>query len=131
MSKNAKSSRPNQQQAIAALLSRKSIKAAALSINIGERTLQRWLTNPAFIQNLKRAENQLVESGIRQMLFLQEKAINALEDLLSSQNETVRRHAADDILTHMLKLRQIYQVEERLTELETMLDEHEISQSNQ
>jgi len=122
MSKDDKNLNPNQKQAIAALVSQKNIKTAALSIGVSPRTLQRWLTDPLFIDNLKQAENKLIDAGVHQLLLLQNKAIRTLEQLLDSKSDWVRRQAAIGILTHLVRLRELYKIEEQLDELEEIIN---------
>lgn len=110
---------PKQQRAIRALLEHKSVGKAAESIGVGERTLFRWLADPAFRQALTEAESDLLDAATRRLLTLQESAISTLEQVLAaSDNDSVRLRAASVVLDHLLKLRELRDVERRLTALE-------------
>jgi hypothetical protein len=54
---------PKQQRAVRALLEHKSVGEAASSIGVGERTLFRWLTDPAFKLALSAAESDLLDAA--------------------------------------------------------------------
>lgn len=112
---------PKQQRAVRALLEHKSVGEAASSIGVGERTLFRWLTDPAFKLALSAAESDLLDAATRRLLALQENAIGTFESLLaddSAASDAVRLRAASAVLDYLLKLRELRDVEHRLTTLE-------------
>lgn len=112
---------PKQQRAVRALLEQKSVGDAAKSIGVGERTLFRWLTDPAFKLALSAAESDLLDAATRRLLSLQDAAIGTFESLLadgSEASDTVRLRAASAVLDHLLKLRELRDIEQRLTALE-------------
>lgn len=103
------------------MLEHKSVGEAASSIGVGERTLFRWLTEPAFKLALSAAESDLLDAATRRLLTLQDDAIGAFESLLaedSAASDTVRLRAASAVLDHLLKLRELRDIEQRLTALE-------------
>lgn len=62
-----------QRRALAALLVAPTAKEAAKIANVGERTLKRWRTLPAFQRAYKAAQSELLESAVcqsRQHLIL-------------------------------------------------------------
>lgn len=109
-----------QQRAIAALLTTKSMSEAASSAGVGERTLYRWLAeDEAFRAGLARAESELLDTATRRLLALQGQAIETLEHLLSSaESESVRLRAAQVAIETSLKLRELRDIDQRLTALE-------------
>ena len=50
-----------------------------------------------------------------------ERAVSVLAALLDSDNETVRRYVANDILTHALKAKEIQEIEDRLSGIERIV----------
>src|SRR3954470_8692736 len=52
------------EQAIAALLSQRTIEAAASVVGIGVRTLKRWLKNPEFREEYRRARCEVVHEVV-------------------------------------------------------------------
>ncbi len=112
---------PKQERAIRALLEHKSVGEAAASIGVGERTLYRWLTDPAFKVALSAAEGDLLDAATRRLLSLQDDAISTFEGMLSDDSEasaTVKLRAAQAVLDYLLKLRELRDIEQRLTALE-------------
>jgi len=118
-----------QHQAVIAIISHNTLKSAAESVGVSVRTLNRWMLNPLFAGKLKQAENQLIESGIRQLMLLQGDAINTLAELLNCEDDLVRRQAAVSVLSQLIKLRELYKIEEKLNEIEDEINAKELSQS--
>ncbi len=109
-----------QQRAVRALLTCKSVGEAAQLAKVGERTLFRWLSEPAFKVALSAAEGALLDSATRRLLGLQESAIETFEQVLgdASASQAVRLRAAQSVLDYLLKLRELRDVEQRLSALE-------------
>ena len=112
---------PKQEAAVRALLTSKNVGEAAAAVGVSERTLYRWLTDPAFRAALSVAEGDLLDAATRRLLTLQDDAIGAFEDVLTGGpdvTDTARLRAAQAVLDYLLKLREMRSVEERLTALE-------------
>ena len=110
-----------QHRTISALLSTKSVIEAAAATGQGERTIYRWLSEPAFRQALSAAEGDLIDVATRRLLQLQGGALDTLEALLSDETDAsagVRLRAAQVVLDHLLKLREMRDIEQRLQALE-------------
>ena len=120
MAQNGRVLSAKQQRAIAALLASKSVAEAAASANVGERTLFRWLgEDQAFRAALSQAEGELLDTATRRLLSLQGESIDALEYLISqAETESVRLRAAQVVIETSLKLRELRDIEQRLTALE-------------
>ena len=83
------------ERAILALLSEKTLCAAADKANIGERTLRRWLTEDAtFKAEYGTARTATFEAGINRVQALMAKAVDTLEDLLSTDTAAAVRLGA-------------------------------------
>ena len=111
---------PTQQRAVRALLTSKGVSEAAKLAKVGERTLWRWLLDPGFKVALSAAEGELLDAATRRLLGLQESAIETFEQVLgdASASQAVRLRAAQLVLDYLLKLRELRDVEQRLTALE-------------
>ncbi len=57
------------------------------------------------------------------MLQLQDGAIDVLDDLLDAQGDNVRLRAAQVVLDHLLRLRELRDIETRLQNLEQALQQ--------
>lgn len=110
-----------QQRAIAALLSTRNVATAAKQAKVGERTLHRWISeDAAFKVALSAAEGELIGTATRRLLQYQEAAIVVIATIMAdtSNSAGVRLRAAGIVIDTMLKLRELRNVEERLTALE-------------
>ena len=109
-----------QQRAIEALLSSKSVAEAAASAKVAKRTLFRWMAeDQAFRAALSQAEGEMLDAATRRLLNLQGESIDTLEYLISqAQTESVRLRAAQVVIETSLKLRELRDIEQRLTALE-------------
>ena len=84
------------EQPIVALLSEPTIGQAAARCHIGERTLQRWLTDDAAFQaDYEAARHATFQAAIRRIPALTGRAVETLADLLgTSTHPAVRLGAA-------------------------------------
>ena len=120
MAENGSELTPKQARAVQALITAKSIGDAAQAASVGERTLFRWLAEPAFRAALSQAEGDLLDAATRRLLGLQGQAIETFESVLAdaAASQAVRLRAAQAVLDYLLKLRELRNVESRLVALE-------------
>jgi hypothetical protein len=112
---------PQQQRAIAALLSTKNVAEAASKADVGGRTLHRWIAEDAmFKAALSAAESELIDGATRRLLQYQDAAITVIASIMLDKERpsSVRLRAATAVVDYMLKLRELRNIEERLTALE-------------
>lgn len=114
-----------QRRAIAALLAHTTLQDAATTAQCNERTLRRWLQDPDFRAALFVAEAELIDQAARRLLQLQDGAINVLDDLLTATADSVKLRTATAVLDHVLKLRELRTVEDRLAALEAALQQQQ------
>ena len=109
----------NQKRAVPALLAYGTVTAAAAALGLGEKTLYRYLENPAFKAELDKAVKGLIDSAGVRLYAGQDAALDTLEDIMESgKREADRRLAAVNWLTFAVKWREIQNVEDRLKALE-------------
>lgn len=110
---------PRQRRAINALLTARDQREAAALAGVGYRSLMRWMAeDPAFRQALVDAQADLLDETARRLLAGNKKALDALDDLLSTaESESVRRGAARDWFELLLKVRD-RDLEKRVAALE-------------
>jgi hypothetical protein len=107
-----------QEKGIFALLSQPTLVAAAQSIGVNEVTLRRWLKEPAFLAEYRKARRESVEQCLA---VLQKASINAVATLVASlkaEGEGVRLRAAMAILEHAIKAVELMDLDERIATLE-------------
>ncbi len=114
---------PVKQRAIDAILSTRSIAEAATVADCSLRTLHRWLKEPAFKTALTNAEGELLAAATRRLLHHHDTATTVVLSIMldKSISAGVRLRAAQIVIETMLKLRELRNVEERLSALEAAL----------
>lgn len=109
---------PAQTRCVVALMSSRSTRQAAQTAGVAERTLTRWLTEDNFVAALRAEEELLLDNATRRLLAMQSDALDTLALLLRGAKDEVQVRAALGILAHVLKLREIRDIEARLSALE-------------
>jgi hypothetical protein len=118
-----------QHKAIAALLSERTIGAAARKAGIAERTLYTWMNEPAFRAALRDVEKSIIDDVTRRLSAGQELALDALEKLIqSARHESTKLRASVAWLELSLKYKDMYDIDERLRALEAALHEQQKQQ---
>ena len=117
--------RTNQTKALAALLANNTIAEAAAAADIGERTLYRWLAEDLkFKQALNEAQTSLITQAAAQLMGLIGTAVQTLADLLGSDQDSVRRLAAVNLLDQAWKALELQNLTERLDALEAAINDN-------
>jgi hypothetical protein len=91
---------PKQEEAIIALMNEPSIGKAARSIGIGERTLLRWLREPAFSKAYRLSRREAFSQAIAMTQRYAPLAVATLARIMADQNAstTAKVSAANAIL---------------------------------
>ena len=111
---------PKRQKAIAALMTCRTVRDAAKTAEISERELYRWLRDATFQAALKRAGQEAIDAAIRRLDTLTGTAIDTLEKTMKSKKATASVHvrAADIVLARLLNLKELSDLEARVTAIE-------------
>lgn len=111
------------EKAIAALLTTDTIEQAANVAGIAESTLYRWLQNPTFLEQYRKARKAAVDQAISTLQERANKAAKALIDIAEDQEmpPSTRVAAAREILQTSIKGVERDDFERRLEELERMV----------
>lgn len=94
------------------------IQAAAKTASVARSTVYRWLQDPVFAEELTRKRNQTMNEALESVKNLTGRAARELGALLDTEDERLRRQICRDILAHSVKVRELEQIEQRLTRLE-------------
>lgn len=112
---------PAQRRAIEHLLTAQNAREAAKLAGVNPRTLYRWMQEPAFVAALREAESEAIAALSRSLVALGESATAALNDALDKKQKiTVRLRASEIVIGNLLRLRELVDLEERLSKLEQM-----------
>ena len=109
-----------QEEAIAALLSHSSIPDAAKAIDIGEKTLWRWLKEDDFQGAYMRARMEVVRHAVVQVQTCMNEAVETLRGVMTNVDgpASARVAAARTMLDMGFKAVEIEDLNERLRRLE-------------
>jgi hypothetical protein len=110
-----------QLKVIALLLSAKRQEDALEAARITRQTLSRWTKNQTFRDELRRRRDLLIDEAFDKLRGKMTEAADVIVKLLASDNEWLKRLAANDIITHVLKVKEMQEMEERLASIERIL----------
>ena len=111
-----------QLKALSALLSGKTKTEAATEAGVSRQAMTKWLSDPVFKQALADGEAQLLSELNRQLLQLGSSAIEQLKTVLDKpDSQAVGVRASNVVLSKLLSIRELTEIEDRLGELEERL----------
>ena len=88
----------------AALAAGRSVHATARTVCVGERTLHRWRTDPAFQDQVRELQAELLRRAVGRLSSSMPVPAMNLRKLLASESEKVQLAAASKLLENGLKL---------------------------
>jgi hypothetical protein len=108
------------EEAIAALLTQRSLEDAAKTAGIGTQTLLRWLKLPEFQAAYREARRQAVQQAVARLQQATGAAAITVLKLMTDPNvpAAVKLRAAECVFAHAIKGIELEDIESRLTELE-------------
>lgn len=105
--------------AIGALITSGSIAKAAAKLDVTEKTLDRWLKLPEFVQRYRAQRRLVVEQSLAVLQSAMTAAVTTLLKLLSRDDEpNVQCRAAGLILQHGIGALSLLDLESRVAQLE-------------
>lgn len=113
-----------QRRAIAALLSKPSIEAAAEVSGVGRRTLHRWLAEDAtFTATLRTAQDRAIDAAVSRLAGGAGNAANVLVSIANDGAErgATRVSAARALLDSVLRMVELRDLATRVSSLESRL----------
>lgn len=115
---------PRQQRVLTALLAAPTAKEAAAMAGVGERTLKRWKTFPAFQRAYRAAQSEMLEDAVNQSRQHLTGALSTLAGVAGDENApaAARVSAARASVELSLKLSEQNDILRRLDELEKMMN---------
>jgi transcriptional regulator with XRE-family HTH domain len=113
-----------QEAAIAALLSQPTIEEAAKRTGISGPTLWRWLQEPAFQGEYRKARRQALGQATAQLQQASGAAVRALKEIIENKNapSSSRVMAARTVLEMGIKAIELEDVEARLAAIEAAME---------
>ena len=114
-----------QQRALVALLTNSTKEAAAKAAGIESKTLRRYLSDPEFQAEYRKAFAAMVEDATRQAQQAIAPALSCLREIVEDKEETAqtRIQAARSTLEYALRLTEQLDIVERIQALEDAVKE--------
>jgi hypothetical protein len=109
---------PAQEMAVLALLSCPTLCAAAARVHVSERTVRRWLKEPAFARALAEARREAFGLAMGRLQRAANRAVTALVKGLKAEKSSDRIRAATAILRAATAGAEALDLESRVSELE-------------
>jgi hypothetical protein len=110
-----------QDRTIVALLAEPSIEAAAKTADVSDVTIWRWMKQPEFRAKLRDARRAIVEGAIGRLQAAATEAVATLQRNLTCGTASVEVRAAATILDQAINAVELYDVVERVEQLEARL----------
>ena len=108
------------EEAVAAMLTQRTLEEAARSIGIGTQTLVRWQKEPEFQTAYRDARRAAFGQSIARLQQASSAAVSVLIKVMAdpSSPPSTRVRAADSVLDHAAKAIEIEDIEIRVADLE-------------
>lgn len=118
--KMTKNLTPRQRAAIQGLVSGQTITQVAVAAGVSRETIYKWLQRPDFTKALTGSTDAAVELLSRRLVGISTQALDALEDVLTdtAAPHSAKIRAAEIVLARLLNLRELVDIDARLTALE-------------
>jgi hypothetical protein len=107
-----------QTKALPFFIASSSESAACRDAKIAKQTYYEWLKDPLFRSELTNLREEAVQNAVENLKAHACKAVDALVGLLDAENLPLRRSAANDILHHIGRFKELQEIEQRLSTLE-------------
>ena len=114
---------PKQRKAIESLILTGSITESAAAAGVHRKTIHEWLKQVGFKAALKSAESDALDNLQRELVSLSSEATATLRDVMGDSDAGIghRLRASEIVLTNLLKLRELVNLDSRLSILEARL----------
>lgn len=113
------------EDAIAALLTVTTVKAAAKKVGVAERTLRTWMKRPDFERCYRQARLQVMRQAITGLLSTTAPAVRALKRLLQSKHDPTVARAALGLIAQAVQALELQDLAQELDDLRLRMEELE------
>jgi len=113
---------PRQQAALPIVACIPTIAHAARAAGVGESTLRRWLTDPAFSSCLAELRRQSANIARQKLIALTPLCVSVLADAMQDPDPAIRLRAANYTLSFNLRATELENLRSDLNNLETTIN---------
>lgn len=109
--------------AVLALLTEPTVKAAARRVGVSEKALRTWARIPEFAEMLREARDQAFGHALGRLQAVATQAVDVLERVMKGRKTSaeLKVKAAAAVLTHSFKAAELHELADRLAALEARL----------
>ncbi len=111
-----------QVKAIPVVVAASSYDKGCKTAKISRTTLHSWMQDETFAAEFDRQRNKIADTAFGMIAQNIEKAVSTLVGLLDTDDDRVKRLAANDIIGHFLKNREMGDLGERIKQIEGGLE---------
>jgi hypothetical protein len=98
--------------AVLALLTEPTVREAADKVGIKVQTLCEWMKLPEFVELWQRASSEAFEHGLKRLQSVTSLTVEVLEEALRNGNRIERLRAAAIVMSHVLRVYELREMEE-------------------
>ncbi|MHB0999629.1 MAG: hypothetical protein ACYC27_10305 [Armatimonadota bacterium] len=111
---------PKQEKAIGALITERTILAAAEKIGVSEATIHRWLKDPTFAEAYRKASRHVADTAITRVQSGCTEAVDTLREIMQDKNApaSVRVSSAKIFMDIAINATEMRLLEDRIRMLE-------------
>lgn len=115
----------NQRQALASLIAGETIEQAASAAGVQESTVYKWKSENfnGFLTALNEANERILSDVVMSLTVASREAVGVLREVMLSDDTQpqTRVSAARALLVSIIKVKELYDIEQRISELENRL----------
>ena len=111
-----------QLKAVPKILAARTYEEGCKTAKISKTTFYDWIQNETFKAEFERQRAELVDTAFSQIAQNIERAVSTLVGLLDATDDRLKRLAANDVIGHFFKHRELAEFEERIAAIERRLD---------
>lgn len=124
--KKQKQLTPIQNRCIELLLAGHSVVQIASAVAVNRATIAKWIVDDAFSAELRQQQATLYATGLGLLLSQLDATIgNIVQMSVNAEDEPTRLRANIALIDKLLQLRNQNDLEQRLTKLETLIEQRE------
>lgn len=119
---------PRQIRTLGFVFSEKNVESGLLRAKVSKTTFYRWLQESEdFRVEYEKQKKDLVNTAFDTLQANLRRAVDVFVGLLGSQNEGIRHQTAVKIIDHVIKLRDLSELEDRLEKLEETIGSNSLT----
>ena len=112
-----------QERVLAALVETANISAACKAAGVSRKTFYNWQDGDAgFRLRLQTVRERMIAEALDGLALRTREALEAIDAALKDENAATRLRAAQAVLDHLLKLKDVVDLEARLKRLEELAE---------